>query len=156
MKVSKTGDARVGLIGFPSVQSSAVVWLLLKRFDRFIVVLLTFQRAISSVEVGKSTLLNKMTGSASEAKSGMFELRACGLASATYEKNRKQTALQVASYEFTTLTCVPGVFNYKAATSSGETHALHAQNIPVSWNQIIGRAFLSTALPRCLVWTKAQ
>lgn len=54
-EVSKTGDARVGLIGFPSV--------------------------------GKSTLLNKMTGSASE----------------------------VASYEFTTLTCVPGVFNYKGA-----------------------------------------
>mmetsp|Transcript_96596 Transcript_96596/g.207224 ORF Transcript_96596/g.207224 Transcript_96596/m.207224 type:complete len:373 (+) Transcript_96596:94-1212(+) len=54
-EVSKTGDARVGLIGFPSV--------------------------------GKSTLLNKMTGSESE----------------------------VASYEFTTLTCVPGVFNYKGA-----------------------------------------
>lgn len=54
-EVSKTGDARVGLIGFPSV--------------------------------GKSTLLNKMTGQESE----------------------------VASYEFTTLTCVPGVFNYKGA-----------------------------------------
>lgn len=54
-EVSKTGDARVGLIGFPSV--------------------------------GKSTLLNKMTGQESE----------------------------VASYEFTTLTCVPGVFHYKGA-----------------------------------------
>merc|ERR1719326_1176545 len=54
-EVSKTGDARVGLIGFPSV--------------------------------GKSTLLNKMTGQDSE----------------------------VASYEFTTLTCVPGVFHYKGA-----------------------------------------
>jgi len=53
--VSKTGDARVGLIGFPSV--------------------------------GKSTLLTKMTGSFSE----------------------------VASYEFTTLTCVPGVIYYKGA-----------------------------------------
>merc|ERR1719335_1112787 len=53
--VNKSGDARVGLIGFPSV--------------------------------GKSTLLNKMTGQASE----------------------------VASYEFTTLTCVPGVFHYKGA-----------------------------------------
>lgn len=53
--VSKSGDARIGLIGFPSV--------------------------------GKSTLLTKLTGTFSEA----------------------------ASYEFTTLTCVPGVINYKGA-----------------------------------------
>lgn len=51
--VKATGDARVGLIGFPSV--------------------------------GKSTLLSKLTGTYSEA----------------------------ASYEFTTLTCIPGVYNYK-------------------------------------------
>jgi len=54
-EVSKTGDARVGFIGFPSV--------------------------------GKSTLLNKLTGQESE----------------------------VASYEFTTLTCVPGILMYKGA-----------------------------------------
>jgi small GTP-binding protein len=54
-EVSKTGDARVGFVGFPSV--------------------------------GKSTLLNKMTGVESE----------------------------VASYEFTTLTCIPGIFYHKGA-----------------------------------------
>ena len=51
--VKATGDARVGLIGFPSV--------------------------------GKSTLLTKLTGQYSEA----------------------------ADYEFTTLTCIPGVYNYR-------------------------------------------
>ncbi|KAJ9465896.1 GTP-binding protein 128up [Diplonema papillatum] len=54
-EVQKTGDARIGFIGFPSV--------------------------------GKSTLLNKLTNSFSE----------------------------VAAYEFTTLTCVPGVVKYKGA-----------------------------------------
>lgn len=51
--VKATGDARVGLIGFPSV--------------------------------GKSTLLTKLTGQFSES----------------------------ADYEFTTLTCIPGVYNYR-------------------------------------------
>jgi len=51
--VTKSGDSRVGLIGFPSV--------------------------------GKSTLLTKLTGTESE----------------------------VAAYEFTTLTCIPGTFKYK-------------------------------------------
>jgi len=53
--VNKTGDARVGLIGFPSV--------------------------------GKSTLLTKMTGVFSK----------------------------IAAYEFTTLTCIPGIIRYKGA-----------------------------------------
>eukprot|EP01017_Pseudomicrothorax_dubius_P020072 TRINITY_DN22034_c0_g1_i1.p1 TRINITY_DN22034_c0_g1~~TRINITY_DN22034_c0_g1_i1.p1 ORF type:complete len:369 (+),score=102.72 TRINITY_DN22034_c0_g1_i1:145-1251(+) len=54
-EVSKSGDARVGLIGFPSV--------------------------------GKSTLMTKLTG--------------------TFSK--------VAEYEFTTLTCIPGVIQYKGS-----------------------------------------
>ena len=54
-EVSKSGDARVGMIGFPSV--------------------------------GKSTLLTKLTG--------------------TFSK--------VAAYEFTTLTCIPGVLRHKGA-----------------------------------------
>ena len=54
-EVGKVGDARVGLIGFPSV--------------------------------GKSTLLTKLTGTYSEA----------------------------AGYEFTTLTCVPGLFEYNGS-----------------------------------------
>jgi small GTP-binding protein len=53
--VTKAGDSRVGLVGFPSV--------------------------------GKSTLLTKLTGTFSEA----------------------------ASYEFTTLTCIPGVIRYRGA-----------------------------------------
>ena len=53
--VTKVGDARVGMVGFPSV--------------------------------GKSTLLTKLTGTFSE----------------------------VAAYEFTTLTCVPGVIRYRGA-----------------------------------------
>lgn len=54
-EVNKVGDARVGMVGFPSV--------------------------------GKSTLLNKLTGTFSE----------------------------VAAYEFTTLTCVPGIIRHKGA-----------------------------------------
>jgi uncharacterized protein len=53
--VAKTGDARIGLIGFPSV--------------------------------GKSTMLTMLTGKESKA----------------------------AEYEFTTVTCIPGVFSYKGA-----------------------------------------
>ena len=54
-EVAKNGDARIGLVGFPSV--------------------------------GKSTLLTKLTGTYSE----------------------------IAAWEFTTLTCVPGVLRYKGA-----------------------------------------
>ena len=57
--MSKSGDARVGLVGFPSV--------------------------------GKSTLLSKMTVTESE----------------------------VAAYEFTTLTAIPGTILYKVRAPSG-------------------------------------
>ena len=60
--VEKVGDARVALIGFPSV--------------------------------GKSTILSTFTSTKSES----------------------------ASYEFTTLTCIPGVIHYKARVSS-DPHA---------------------------------
>jgi len=53
--VNKTGDARIGLVGFPSV--------------------------------GKSTLLSVMTGTFSE----------------------------IAAYEFTTLTCIPGIIRHQGA-----------------------------------------
>jgi hypothetical protein len=68
--VTKSGDSRVGLVGFPSV--------------------------------GKSTLLNKLTGTFSE----------------------------VASYEFTTLTCVPGVIRYRGAKI--QVHRVGIQKLPVS------------------------
>lgn len=54
-EVAKNGDARIGLVGFPSV--------------------------------GKSTLLTKLTGTFSE----------------------------IAQWEFTTLTCIPGVLKYRGA-----------------------------------------
>lgn len=54
-EVAKNGDARIGLVGFPSV--------------------------------GKSTLLTRLTGTESE----------------------------IAEWEFTTLTCIPGVLQYKGS-----------------------------------------
>lgn len=68
--MAKTGDARIGFVGFPSV--------------------------------GKSTLLSNLAGVYSE----------------------------VAAYEFTTLTTVPGVIRYKGA----KIQVLYMHLIPFTWH----------------------
>ncbi|KAI2581688.1 developmentally regulated GTP binding protein 2, partial [Homo sapiens] len=76
--VMKSGDARVALIGFPSVgkfHSCCPSWSTMARSQ------------LTTTSASQSTFLSLMTSTASEA----------------------------ASYEFTTLTCIPGVIEYKGA-----------------------------------------
>lgn len=97
--VNKVGDARVGFVGFPSV--------------------------------GKSTLLTKLTGTFSEVSRRVrghaepcASLQGSSVPQAPRGRppNMHQTrsaaggvVAQAASYEFTTLTCIPGIVRYRGA-----------------------------------------
>ncbi|KAH0874794.1 hypothetical protein HID58_072156 [Brassica napus] len=81
--VTKSGDSRVGLVGFPSL--------------------------------GKSTLLNKLTGTFSEVSTSSLEAFPSLFVFLSMLELLHVLAiffLRVASYEFTTLTCIPGVITY--------------------------------------------
>lgn len=78
--VLKSGDARVALIGFPSVGKVCEIL-------KFFLLYLQFSMLFYIYFMLQSTLLSTLTHTESEA----------------------------ASYEFTTLTCIPGVIEYKDA-----------------------------------------
>nr|XP_008506390.1 PREDICTED: developmentally-regulated GTP-binding protein 2 isoform X2 [Equus przewalskii] len=99
--VMKSGDARVALIGFPSVgleASKEQRGLLLpeppRRGQRCLFQLFSSHPSKLPSQVGETSLLP---------------------APSTFLSLMTSTASEAASYEFTTLTCIPGVIEYKGA-----------------------------------------
>ncbi|CAI5929344.1 unnamed protein product [Closterium sp. NIES-64] len=130
-EVTKFGHGRVALIGFPSGSSGAGGGFEVTKFGHGQVALIGFP------SVGKSTLLTVLTGTRSEAAANEFTTQEEGSSGAGegFEVTKfghgrvaligfpsvgKSTLLTVltgtrseaAAYEFTTLTCIPGIINY--------------------------------------------
>ena len=84
-EVAKTGDARIGFVGFPSVGWCSIFYCTIR--IEFVVNLHQVSQSLcrNTAFSGKSTLLSNLAGVYSE----------------------------VAAYEFTTLTTVPGCIKYK-------------------------------------------
>ena len=131
MQVNKVGDARVGLVG--ACRPPCSVMRLPAQPG-----VLTLCLPAGFPSVGKSTLLNKLTGTFSEVRCWAAMLLPCLMCSACPRRKavhpcaqallqpedqvasgrprcEHRAPVQVAAYEFTTLTCIPGVVRYRGA-----------------------------------------